>query len=132
MKFDNPKNHLYYFFVPSFLTKKLSLQELFLQKRSLPRYDRIVITNWEKRWKQIDFGTYVGTTVFCLHRVANSDMMMKYRPSGTVARLGVLALMLIVLSDVGKVAYFYDNNQQYVDSLIDRSGLEVYNPYKPE
>ena len=59
-------------------------------------------------------------------------MMMKYGPSGAVARLGVLALMLVVLGDVGKVAYFYDNNRKYVDSLMDRSGLEVYNPYQPE
>ena len=132
MKFDNPKNHLYYFFAPSFLMKKLTMQELFLQKRSLPRYDRCVITDWEKLWKQVDFGTYVGTTAFCLHRVANSNMMMKYGPSGAVARLGVLALMLVVLGDVGKVAYFYDNNRKYVDSLMDRSGLEVYNPYQPE
>ncbi len=132
MRFENPKNHLYHLLAPAFLMKKLTLQELFLQKRTLPRFDRVRITDWETLWRQLNFGTYVGTAAICLYQIANSTMMPRHGPSGTIARLGILAVSLNVLSDVAKVSYFYDSNRAYVDGLVDHSGIEVYNPYQPE
>lgn len=68
----------------------------------------------------------------CWHLIANTDMMIRYGPSYAVARVGVVAAACIVLSDICKVAYFYDNHVDYVKSLLERNDIEVYNPFTLE